>query len=138
WISFLIGLILVYARWWAWYGGTFWGPRFFLFASIPASFALAVCLMRYKEASLGMNLLTLVVFCLSAWVSVDGAVFQWPVVNITACTNHSYAMEMLCWYTPEYSVLWLPFVFHFQVDPSQTFFLWLSLLVSAYLGAPLL
>ena len=90
---FLIGLILVYSRWWAWNGAVFWGPRFFLFASIPASFALAVRLMRYQEASLGMNLLTLVVFCLSAWVSVDGAVFQSVVTIPDGLLAKSLCME---------------------------------------------
>src|SRR6185436_5776493 len=32
WMLFLVGLVLVYARWWAWYGGWFWGPRFLLIA----------------------------------------------------------------------------------------------------------
>ncbi|HWS83047.1 MAG TPA: hypothetical protein VN207_02175 [Ktedonobacteraceae bacterium] len=137
WICFLVGLILAYSHWWAWYGGIFWGPRFFLFACIPASFALAVRLMRYKEASLGVNLLTLVVFCLSAWVSVDGAVFQWVVINPTVCSQHNNAMEALCWYTPDYSALWQPFVFHLQIDRGQKIFLVFSLLTAAYLAAPL-
>ena len=29
------GLVLVYARWWAWYGGISCGPRFFVFARFP-------------------------------------------------------------------------------------------------------
>jgi hypothetical protein len=33
-LVFLLGLILTYARWYGWYGGQFWGPRFFLFASV--------------------------------------------------------------------------------------------------------
>jgi len=137
WICFLVGLILAYSHWWAWYGGIFWGPRFFLFACIPASFALAVRLMRYKEASLGVNLLTLVVFCLSAWVSADGAVFQWVVINPTVCSQHNNAMEILCWYTPDYSALWQPFVFHLQIARAQKIFLLFSLLVATYLAAPL-
>src|SRR5258708_20180570 len=40
WISFLVGLVLVYSPWWAWYGALPLVSRFFLFASIPASFAL--------------------------------------------------------------------------------------------------
>lgn len=40
-LLFLAGLVLVYARWWSWQGGRFWGPRFFLIASIPACLALA-------------------------------------------------------------------------------------------------
>src|SRR5205085_1593251 len=35
------GLVLVYAKWWAWYGGISWGPRFFVFAAIPASLFVA-------------------------------------------------------------------------------------------------
>ncbi len=138
WICFVVGLILVYSHWWAWYGGTyFWGPRFFLFACIPASFALAVRLMRYKEASLGVNLLTLVVFCLSAWVSVDGAVFQRYVTIPRACSQYHFAMQMLCWYTPEYSALWQPFVFHLWIYMGQAIFGLFSLLVAAYIAVPL-
>src|SRR5206468_4886727 len=41
-LLFLVGLVIAYAKWWAWYGGFFWGPRFLLFASFPASLAMAV------------------------------------------------------------------------------------------------
>jgi hypothetical protein len=75
WIGYLVGMVLVYSSWWAWYGGWFWGPRFFLIASFPASFALAVRL-RYRSMSLAINLLTAVVFLLSVWVGIDGAVFD--------------------------------------------------------------
>src|SRR5260370_8933858 len=137
WICFVLGLILVYSRWWDWSGAGFWGPRYFLFACIPASFALAVRLMRYKEASLGMNLLTFVVFCLSAWVSVNGAVFQGFVTYPRACVRANSAWEMLCWYTPEYSVLWLPFVFHIRIDSGLVKFLVFSLLFATYMVTPL-
>jgi hypothetical protein len=115
----------------------FWGPRYFLFASIPASFALAVRLIRYKEASLGVNLLTCMVFCLSAWVSIDGAVFQLQVMHPWICITSHHAYSMLCSYTPEYSPLWMPFVFHLWVSPAQELFLVFSLLVAAYIVAPL-
>ena len=36
-LAFVIGMILTYGKWWAWYGGFSWGPRFFLFACIPYS-----------------------------------------------------------------------------------------------------
>ena len=134
WICFVIGLILMYSRWWDWNGAVFWGPRFFLFASIPASFALAVRLIRYKEASLGVNLLTFVVLCLSAWVNVDGAVFQWAVTFTPPCVvQYSFAWNLLCWYTPAYSPLWLPFVSHLALEKISAFFL----LVATYMVAPL-
>jgi len=137
WMCFLVGLVLVYSRWWSWGGGIFWGPRFFLFASIPASFALAVRLIRYQEASLGVNLLTLVVFCLSAWVSVDGAVFQQYVVLPKVCKIDNGTWVILCRYTLEYSNLWMPFIFHIRINQAQKVFLLFSLLVAAYLVVPL-
>jgi hypothetical protein len=139
WMCFVVGLIIIYSPWWGWNGGLgVWGPRFFLFASIPASFALAVRLIRYKEASLGINLLTLVVFCLSAWVSVDGAVFQQLIVPYI-CAQNRFTTLFLCWYTPDYSPLWQPFVLHLHIylNQGEKVFLWFSLLVAAYLAAPL-
>ena len=46
WLLFTAGLVLIYASWWDWSGDWFWGPRFFLFASVPASFALALWASR--------------------------------------------------------------------------------------------
>jgi hypothetical protein len=136
WMCFVVGLVVVYAQWWAWYGGGFWGPRFFLFAAIPASFALAVRLIRYKEVSWKINFLTFIVFCLSVWVSIDSSVFAGMVGN-QICSQHKYALEMLCWYTPEFSVLWLPFVLHPSMNSSQLIICACSLLAATYLVAPL-
>ena len=137
WMYFAVGLILVYSSWWAWNGAVSWGPRFFLFACIPASFALAVRLIRYQEASLGVNLLTLVVFCLSAWVSTDGAVFEHIGAYAPICAAYHEDVIALCWYTPDYSPLAQPFVRHLQINVGQAFFGMFSLLVAAYMVAPL-
>jgi hypothetical protein len=136
WICFLIGLLLIYARWWAWYGGLFWGPRFFLFASIPASFALALRLQN-REVSLLTNLFTLLVLALSGWIGISAAVFT-KSVEITTCTNHNYALEAFCHYVPEFSVLWHPFVVHQHLDPHQWKYLLYCVVVLIYLAAPLL
>jgi len=135
WISFLVGLVLVYSSWWAWYGGWFWGPRFFLFASIPASFALALRL-HYRGPSLAANMLTTAVFCLSLWVGIDGALFDQQGLGI--CISGNYALEFLCHYTPEFSVLWHPFVTGFSLNEHQLLYLAYSLVVFAYLAIPLL
>ncbi len=135
WISFLVGLVLVYSPWWAWYGGWFWGPRFFLFASIPASFALALRL-HYRSRSLFVNVLTTAVFCLSLWVGINGALFDQQGLSI--CTANSYALELMCHYTLEYSVLWHPFVAHESITIQQLPYLAYSLIVFIYLAIPLL
>lgn len=137
WIAFVIGLILVYARWWAWYGGVFWGPRFLLLASIPASFALAVRLLNHKEASLAVNLLTLLVFILSVWVCIDGAIYQSPTAILPLCAQNNYNLEMLCYYTPEFSPLWLPFVHHYALNTHQKLFMGYVVITAAYLALPL-
>jgi hypothetical protein len=139
WIYFLSGLILLYSRWWAWQGGIFWGPRFFLIASLPASLALAVRLKYKNESSLATNILTFIILCLSTWVGINGAVYQWGAAMTlpTICTQNNYNLEMLCYYTPEFGTLWLPFVKHIALDPGQQLFMAFSLLVFAYLIAPL-
>jgi PA14 domain len=106
WTAFLAGLIVVYSKWWAWYGGLFWGPRFFLFASIPASLALATRIYepaRLRTASLAA---TFGVLTLSAWVAIDGVAFD--LAGLGTCRDP--ANEWLCLYVPEYSPLWRPFV----------------------------
>src|SRR5262249_5370586 len=41
---------LLYARWWSWYGGAIWGPRFLL-PAIPAfAPALAVAFQRWRRS----------------------------------------------------------------------------------------
>jgi hypothetical protein len=105
WLAFLSGLILVYASWWAWYGGFFWGPRFFLFASLPAALALAVAL-HDDSASRARRDATLAVLLLSAWVGFCGQVFAQTGLDI--CTADNFALEHLCWYVPEFSPLVRP------------------------------
>jgi hypothetical protein len=107
WLAFLAGLVLVYARWWAWYGGWFWGPRFFLFASVPASLALAVHLGAADQRALGWNLLALAALLLSLWVGLNGLVFGQAGLEVCAA---DYSLEFLTWYVPEFSALWRPFV----------------------------
>jgi hypothetical protein len=117
WLLFLIGLILVYSKWWAWYGGWFWGPRFLLFASVPASLAIAVQLDRPRGRSLGTLLGVFAALTLSAWVGLNGAIFDQR--DLELCVQNTYALEVLCWYTPEFSVLWHPFVSGLSMPADQ-------------------
>ncbi|GHO53214.1 hypothetical protein KSB_16890 [Ktedonobacter robiniae] len=139
WIAFIIGLVLVYARWWAWSGAIFWGPRFLLFASIPASFALAIRIHDRKEASLAVNFLTLVIFVFSVWVCIDGAVYQWAAAwhMPSVCTQNNYNLEMMCYYIPEFSALWLPFTQHYVLNIQQKLFLGIILVTATYIAFPL-
>jgi hypothetical protein len=106
WMLALVGLIVVYCRWWSWYGGWSWGPRFFLLAAFPAT--LALCLWAERAKSAWSALAASVVIGWAFWVGFDGLVFG--VDDLGICTRRNYRLESLCWYVPEFSPLIRPFV----------------------------
>ena len=108
WLAMVIGLVLVYARWWAWYGGAVWGPRFFLFAALPAALVLARWTARPAAHSTRANALVLGAVVLSCWVGANGIIFQGAGSEFFWANN--FEREYLNWYVPEYSCLWMPFV----------------------------
>lgn len=136
WLLFTVGLVLVYARWWAWYGGWVWGPRFFLFAAVPASLALAVNLAAAEKLSPTRNLATLLVLALSFWVGAAGQAFNDPALDV--CVANDYALEHLAWYVPEFSVLWRPFVVAIPLSVWDVVGLAVSAATFLYLAVPLL
>jgi hypothetical protein len=135
WLLFGVGLVLTYSRWWAWYGGFYWGPRFFLFVSIPASFALALRL-RYPPVTLLGRLALAAVLALSLWVAVVGIVYGQS--NLDICTQNGYALEHLCWYVPEFSALWHPFIEASTLDLRDLLFMLFALCVFLRMTLPML
>jgi hypothetical protein len=135
WLLFLAGMVLVYGSWWAWYGGFTWGPRFLIFASLPASLLLAAQLRRPPRSLLAATVV-LVALVLSLWVGIDGQVFgrfaQAP------CQANHYYLEAFCWYVPEFSVLWTPFVFGGQLWWPHYILIAYAVGVTAYIAYPLL
>jgi hypothetical protein len=107
WFLIVLGLVLAYASWWAWYGGWYWGPRFFLFASLPASWILAK-LIHTGRKSLFLSVVLPLFVTFSLWVGVNGVVFQQKTLDV--CIANNYALEHLCWYVPEFSPLLRPFI----------------------------
>lgn len=135
-LVFVSGLVLVYAKWWAWYGGLSWGPRFFLFAAIPASVLLAVRVCRPDELGFWDNALTLLVLVLSGWVGVAGATADLSTLDF--CVRQHASLEALCWYTPEFSPLWHPLVDFPALTWKTAAVAAYCALVFAYVAAPLL
>jgi len=136
WIGIVVGLVLVYACWWSWYGGYFWGPRFFLFACLPASLALANRTSPSVQNSPGANLLLLVVLLLSCWVGANGVVYQ--TYGDEAFLAEGYRLEFALWYVPECSPLWWPFVQPKVLSPADMVRLGMFAIGAMYLVAPLL
>lgn len=130
---FVSGLVLVYSRWWSWYGGYYWGPRFFLVASFVAALVLAVRLST-PERSLGGALVTLGALTLSSWVAATAVLGN---VGQDVCQANGYALEHLCWYAPEFSVLWAPLLAWPSTTTAQGAFLVLVAVVHVRLALPL-
>ncbi len=136
WALFVVGLFAVYSRWWSWYGGYAWGPRFFIFASIPASLVLAVRLRAAKAPHTSwVDGLTLVALLVSIWVGATGITFR--MLGQPFCQGDNYAHESYCWYIPEFSVLATPFVNHGNTNADMRLLLSFWAFVAIYLGAPL-
>jgi hypothetical protein len=132
-LLFLCGQILVYAKWWAWYGGLSWGPRFFVFAAIPSSLLIALRLHAAADSH-HADPLVLLLLSLSAWVGISGAIGDPTTLGF--CASNQYALESMCWYTPEFSSLWHPLVQFPELTTRVTITMIYSTLVFCYLAAP--
>lgn len=129
WVAYVVGLALVYSRWWCWSGSWSWGPRFFLFACFPASLVLARWAVRPPSPRLAVNLLVLAVVALSAWVGAAGVVFS--DTGIAPLMDPERRTDFVTFYVPECSPLWWPLTYPFDpLGPAD----WLRLGLAAAAG----
>jgi hypothetical protein len=128
------GLVAVYAKWWAWYGGLAWGPRYFTLAAVPAAL-IVVLRVRAAGQSAGRDALALVVLALSAWVGFAGLVSSLDPPAV--CSANHYALESFCWDVPEFSSLWLPVVHPPPLTAATVTISAWCIIVFAYFAAPL-
>ena len=106
-LFYFLGLLLVYSRWWAWSGDVFWGPRFFLFASLWGAVALAATLPEPGASGRKLAWWTAAV-ALSLWVGCQGITFGFDFQEL--CYGEGSRLDYVCHYVPEFSALWRPFV----------------------------
>jgi hypothetical protein len=132
-LVFLAGLILIYSKWWSWYGGLSWGPRFFTFAAIPASVMVAAGVWRAGRSATA-DALTLGVLALSAWVALSGAITD---LKVTLQVCRVTPMLTGCFYKPQTSSLWLGATQFPSLTLSTTVLTVIICAVVAYLAAPL-
>src|SRR5207245_943165 len=76
------------------------------------------------------------VLLLSVWVGIDGQVFSRFAQD--PCSANHYSLESLCWYVPEFSVLWTPFVLSAQVPWWGFVLIAYAIGVSGYVALPLI
>ena len=115
-VAHVVGLVVVYSKWWAWYGGFTWGPRFLAFASVPAALILTLKVERPSEKLLE-NVIVILVLALSVWVGLCSSVFG--LYGQEFCAANQYALESFCWYLPEYSVLSRAMVMNYRMPSRQ-------------------
>ena len=125
------GLLLVYGQWWAWYGGYSWGPRFLVFAAIPASLRLAAECTHAPRRALAL-LAVLGALLLALWGGFDGAMLRFWRQEV--CTASGYAVEAFCWDVPEFSVLVTPFIWTPQLTTGGWLLFAYALLLAVRLG----
>jgi hypothetical protein len=135
WVGFVVGLALVYAKWWAWYGGVFFGPRFFLFAALPAALVLARRSAPPFDPRPAVNAVVLGVLLLSCWVGASGVVFRES--GPAEILGETFALEFVIWYVPEFSPLWRPFVGPHPLGAMDLARLIVFALAAVYLAGPL-
>lgn len=115
WLLALAALVAVYSKWFAWAGGWFWGPRFLLFASFPACLAIAAALGEERASRL-RRVATALLLAASVWVGFEGAVFGQHAMEL--CTSDP-KLEVLCWWVPEFSALFRPFIVPRALSPRE-------------------
>lgn len=125
-LSFLAGMVLLYSKWYGWHGDWYWGPRYFLFASVPASLLLAASLAR-PLPSWRWALLEVALLALSGWVAFSGAFYDREGMH--PCLDERMGRAFLCWFTPDYSALVRPVVA--GTKPLG----WKGALIAAYVAA---
>lgn len=121
---FVVVMIPVYSKWWAWYGGFSFGPRFFLLAVVPA--AVVVTERLQLARSVGSWLVGVALAAWSAWVAIAAAVFYlMPATNLM-CRKDDFANLSVCWYFSEYSPLLNPLWEHWHLVPAEVVMMMLA------------
>ncbi|MDO8392664.1 MAG: hypothetical protein Q7V57_19485 [Actinomycetota bacterium] len=114
-------MVPIYAKWWSWYGGVSFGPRFFLLGVVPA--AVALCDRLRTPSSLRAWAIGVAVTAFTGWIAIAGAVYSVTPQAMQRCTADEYRLEVLCWHTPEYSSLWAPLWAGDSLGPARVLFI---------------
>jgi hypothetical protein len=132
WLVFTVGLVAVYAKWWSWYGGWAWGPRFFMFCGFPASYLLAVFLTDALRDPVkpARVLVALGLAALAFWVALCG--LRYDQSGMDLCLANRYFLESACWYTPEFSAIFRPVVV--PTEPVEPFAFLVPVWIFGYLA----
>ncbi len=98
--------------------------------------------LRWRDLGYSCLALAVVFFPYLLWELVtkfsDITIIRSILEAQTCLGNNAYLETPLCYYTPEFSVLWHPFVVYQPLNHKQVLYLLYSLFVGVYLLVPLL
>lgn len=103
---YLVGLILLFSRWFGWSGDWFWGPRFYLFASILSCFV--VTQIWNADASYKVRFIVFFATIFAIWAGLQGVMYGQDFLE--DCYRRPIGVDFMCHYVPEFSPLWRPFI----------------------------
>ncbi len=120
WFWACLGLLVVYAKWWAWHGAAWSGPRFLIFATFPAMLLLAQAVLA-PPTSVTRSIATFCALVWSVYAAVNSASFNYfkTLDRDPAC--HAYE-GILCVWTPYFSTLLVPFWKPFVMNRGEVAF----------------
>lgn len=136
WVVVVGVLVVLYAAWWGWDGGFFWGPRFFILACLPAALALAALLATPPHRPVACGVL-LALVALTTYVAINGAALQ-SRQTFLFCQSHAVALPDLCSDVPEFSPLWRPFLDVLHPTVAQWLFVTWASVVAIRVAGPTL
>lgn len=133
-IAALFVTVIVYSKWWAWYGGFSFGTRFYMLFIIPSIFVY----IKFIKTETGIIGRALGIFTLAVaiWLALCGKYFGLTGVA-AVCSKDNYHLEVLCWYVPEFSPLIYPFIFYGVIKIFEYLNIWdllyFSIIIFSYI-----
>ena len=134
WLLFVLLTALVFAKWWSWFGGAYWGPRFLMLGALPATLLLAQQSMRRHE-SFWSAAATLLCLCWSTWVCINGTTVAFHHL-LADPALHAAEGSVMIW-VPDISPLWYAIEKPAFVYPTTLVYASLSLVALAWIAWPI-
>ena len=133
WCFFVVATACVFAKWWSWGGGAYWGPRFLMLGALPATFWLAQHARR-RDLSFFGDVFTLFALAWSTWVCANGVGWLFHTLLQDPALHQAEGSAMI--WVPDVSPLWYAIERPALPFPATLAYIALAVTGSAVVGAP--
>lgn len=108
-LSYFLIILLISAKWWSWYGGLCWGPRF-LIPTIPLLYIIiGYSFFDYFKKNIWHKFIIVIISLVSFLVQLLGIIID-PFKDLFVSLRGNAFFEPLTWFTPQHS----PIFSHWQ------------------------